>query len=271
MEATNEKQRRVPEEMRIDCEKVTNKITVFLLDYFGKSRRKKAIVGLSGGIDSAVVAALSKKALGVENVIVLKLTYRSPWCQESIRDADLVINSLGLLSENVFQRDINKAVDAVAEDRLDQIRLGNIMARIRMAYLYDFAQKHDGLVIGTSNKSELLLGYFTRWGDGAADLEPISDLYKTQVFPLARYLNIPEGIITKIPTADLWQGQTDEGEIGCPYDLLDSLLFLLIDKGMTKEKIIKDYGYEEADLKKIINWVNANEFKRKPIPVCKIN
>lgn len=271
METINEKQNRVLEEMRIDCKEVADKIVLFLQDYLAKSHKKKAVIGLSGGIDSAVVAALSKKALGVENINVLKLTYRSPWCQESISDADLVIDDLGLLIENVFQRDINKAVDAIAEDKSDKIRLGNIMARVRMTYLYDFAPEHDGLVIGTSNKSELLLGYFTRWGDGAGDLEPIGDLYKTQVFQLARHLNLPERIIAKIPTADLWQGQTDEGEIGCTYNLLDSLLFLLFDKRMTKEKIIKDYGYEEADLEKIINRVNANEFKRKPIPVCKIN
>jgi NAD+ synthase len=270
MKAINERQKKVLEEMRIDCEKVTNKITAFLRDYFAKCKRKKATLGLSGGLDSAAVAALCVKALGVENVNVLKLTYRSPWCQESIHDADLVINTLGLLSENVFQRDINKAVDAIVEDRLNKIRLGNIMARVRMTYLYDFAPKHDGLVIGTSNKSEFLLGYFTRWGDGAADLEPIIDLYKTQVFQLARHLNIPDGIIRKIPTADLWQGQTDEGEIGYPYNLLDVLLFLAFDRGMSRKELL-NYGFKRADIDRIIGRVNANEFKRKPIPVCKIN
>ena len=269
MKKISRKQKRVMNEMKIDCEKVANEIVDFLQSYFAKSKKKKAIIGLSGGIDSAIVAALCEKALGRENVIVVKLPYKSSWCQESIRDADLVVENLDLLSENVHLEYINEVVDAIAKGETDKIIRGNIMARVRMIFLYKYP-KNEGLVIGTSNKSELLLGYFTRWGDGAADLEPIGDLYKTQVFQLARYLNIPERIIEKIPTADLWQGQTDEGEIGCPYSLLDTLLFLTFDKGICKKELLT-YGYKEKDIDAIIGRVKVNEFKRNPIPACKLN
>ncbi len=268
MEGLNKEQMGAQKEMRIDCEDVSEKIAGFLRDYFKKSGRGKAIVGLSGGIDSAVAAILCTNALGQENTFAVMMPYSDISSLESISNAKLIIERLGLSNIRV---DIAEAVNVFIKRKPDQIGLGNIMARVRMIYLYQLARERQGLVIGTCNKSEILLGYFTRYGDGASDIEPIGSLYKTQVYQLAKYLKVPERIIKQPPSAELWKGQTDERELGYSYDFLDALFYLMYDRNMPTRKLIDEYGYKETDIKNIQEGVERNVFKSELPPICEIN
>jgi len=245
----------------MNCKRNVELATSYIKDYVDKSGAKGVILGISGGIDSAVIAYLACRALEPEKVFGLVLPYKTTDPQ-SLEDADLVIKDLGINHKVI---DITAQVDAYYQKwdpEADYLRIGNKAARERMAVLYDIAQKKGYLVLGTSNKSEWLLGYFTLWGDMAAALEPLGDLYKTQVFQLAEELGVPERIIKKIPTADLWPGQSDEEEIGIPYSEIDKILYLLVEETMTPEEIIKE-GFGEEKVKKIFKMVKKTGFKRR--------
>jgi len=222
---------------------------------------KNAIIGISGGIDSAVVATLCVNAVGKKRVIGVQM----PYGEQSVVDGDILIKHLGIKTEYVI--DIKSTINCF-KGRLwmllpdDKLMYGNIRARTRMIILYAFANSHNGLVMGTSNKTEFLLGYFTKFGDGGCDLEPIGDLYKTEIFELAKYLGVPECIINKKPSAELWDGQTDEGEIGMSYAEMDGIL-----KGMdTPSAFYKDKNLEEkygkGKVEAIVKRITSTEHKR---------
>ena len=238
-------------------EELVNYIEAWLKERVSEAGARGIIVGLSGGIDSAVVAALGRRAFGRENLLTLIMP-----CHSDTRDANdaiLVANSLDI---NYKIIELDKTFDALdCEFSLNNINLSklaqaNLKARLRMASLYAAAQTLNLLVCGTSNRSEYETGYFTKYGDSASDLLPLADLLKTQVRAIARYLNIPEKIIVKAPSAGLWANQTDEAEMGFSYEQLDKYL---------------ETGEAESDVKlKITAMHSKSEHKRRPAPICKI-
>src|SRR5258706_15747901 len=222
---------------------------------------EKLIVAVSGGVDSAVAVSLATKALGKDNVFAILL----PWGMHNgvgTSDSHNLLRNLGFSESHIIIQDIQESADAVLKDISEQdvIRRGNVMARIRMVYLYDFAKKYKALVCGTENKSEYYLGYFTRFGDEAADIEPIRSLYKTQVWGLAKYLSVPKKIIDKTPTAGLWKSQTDEGEFGFSYKDADSILYHYFEEGLPEEGIV-DLGIDRELVRKVLRRVKNNDFK----------
>ncbi|MBI5620822.1 NAD+ synthase [Candidatus Gottesmanbacteria bacterium] len=235
----------------LDATHTIEALVRFLRTSLGTAGFSRAVIALSGGVDSSVSAALAVRALGHENVYPLLLPYGNLDGQ-SARDARVVITSLGIPENNITQRDIQPLVDLIIPlerelkfaTTIDNIRRGNVMARVRMILLYDYAKKRNALVVGTENKTEHLLGYFTRFGDEASDIEPLRNLYKTQVQDLARQLQLPEQIITKTPTAGLWEGQTDEEELGFSYAQADKILSMIVDK---KSRLIEIVHQREVN------------------------
>ena len=227
-----------------------------------------AIVNLSGGLDSALSCALAAEALGPENVLALRLPYRTS-STDSLEHAQLVIDKFKVRDETI---DITKMVDPLIEHdpEMSNTRKGNIMARSRMIVLYDQSEAFKALPIGTSNKTEILLGYSTMWGDMASAINPIGDLYKTQVRQLSRALGIPPVIVDKPPSADLWVGQTDEGELGFTYEQVDKLLFLIVDQRYSAQDCIEE-GFEEKFVHAVIARVRRNQFKRMMPPIAKLS
>lgn len=250
-----------------DKQFVVNVLTNFIKQEIKKAGFKKVVIGVSGGVDSALSAFLAVKALGKENVILISMPYRES-SRESIEDARLVGKVLGAEFHEI---DITPQIDAYYKNFPDasNLRRGNKMARERMAILYDFAYDNQALVVGTSNKSELLIGYSTRWGDNAHDINPLGDLYKTQVWEIAEFIGVPEKIVKKKPSADLWPGQTDEGELGFSYNLLDQILVAYVDFKMRKDEII-GFGFDAFTVEKILKMVKKSQYKRKLPIVCKI-
>ena len=228
----------------------------------------RAIVNLSGGLDSALSCALAAEALGPENVLALRLPYRTS-STDSLEHAQLVIDKFKVRDETI---DITKMVDPLIEHdpQMSNTRKGNIMARSRMIVLYDQSEAFQALPIGTSNKTEILLGYSTMWGDMASAINPIGDLYKTQVRQLSRALGIPSVIVDKPPSADLWAGQTDEGELGFTYEQVDKLLFLIVDQRYSAQDCIED-GFDEKFVHSVIARVRRNQFKRMMPPIAKVS
>jgi NAD+ synthase len=228
----------------------------------------KAVIGLSGGIDSALSFALAVQALGKENVLAVRMPYRAS-SSESLEHAEILIEQFETPSETV---DITPMVEPLfaTDPDLSKQRKGNIMARQRMIVLYDRSEVFKGLVVGTSNKTEILLGYSTLWGDMASALNPIGDLYKTQVRQLARALGIPAVIIEKAPSADLWVGQTDEGELGFTYEQVDRLLYLLVDQRYSAKELVED-GFDEKFVNLVIARVRRSQFKRMMPPIAKLS
>ena len=250
-----------------DKEFIRDVLIYFIREEFHKAGFRKAVIGISGGVDSALSAFLAVMALGKENVIGISMPYKTS-SKSSVEDARLVAKVLEIEFHEI---DITPQVDAYYERFIDadNIRRGNKMARERMSILYDFAHWKGALVLGTSNKSELLIGYSTRWGDGAHDINPLGDLYKTQVWEMAEFVGVPERIVKKKPSADLWPGQTDEGEIGLSYHLLDQILVGYVDLRLREEELIKA-GYSEQVVKKVLKMVQRSQYKRKVPIICKI-
>ncbi len=261
------KEREIIPELDLDWSRVTDEIVAFIQDTLSRAGFKRAVVGLSGGVDSALTAYLATKALGCGNVFCVKMPYKTS-STSSLADADAVINMLNVASETV---DISSMVDSFV-DRLpdmDHIRKGNVMARVRMIVLYDISAREKALVMGTGNKTERLLGYTTLFGDSACALNPIGDLYKTQVWALASYAGLPQQVISKPPSADLWVGQTDEDELGVPYIVVDKVLHYYFDRNKKKEEIVSG-GIEEGIVERILTLAEQNRFKREPAPIAKI-
>jgi NAD+ synthase len=240
----------------------------FLRDAVHKVGFERAVIGLSGGIDSALSAYLVAEALGPENVLAVRMPYKSS-SPDSLADAQHVIDALGVQSDTI---EITPMVDPLLERFPDasKLRQGNIMARMRMVVLYDQSAAFNGLVIGTSNKTETLLGYSTIYGDNAAAVQPIADLYKAQVRQLARALDVPASVIEKAPSADLWAGQTDEDELGFTYDTADQLLYLLVDERYTVDEAAAE-GFDRDFVVRVWRQVRANHYKRTMPNVAKLS
>ena len=228
----------------------------------------RAVVGVSGGIDSALSCALAVEALGKENVLAVRMPYKSS-SSDSLAHAELLIEQLEVPSKTIEITDMVDPLFAVDEN-ITKLRKGNIMARERMIVLYDQSEVFQGLVIGTSNKTEILLGYSTQFGDAASAMNPLGDLYKTQLRQLSRAVNIPAPIIDKPPSADLWEDQTDEGELGFTYEEVDKLLYLLVDQRYNARECIEE-GFDEKFVNTVIARIRRNQFKRMMPPVAKLS
>jgi NAD+ synthase len=228
----------------------------------------RAVIGLSGGLDSALSCALAVDALGKENVLAVRMPYRTS-NKDSLDDAQLLIDQLGIPTKTI---EITEMVEPLfkVDPEISNLRKGNIMARERMIILYDQSEAFKGLVIGTSNKTEILLGYSTMYGDSASAMNPIGDLYKTHVRQLSRAMNIPAPILDKAPSADLWVGQTDEGELGFSYDEVDRLLYLLVDQRYSADEAI-DAGFDEKFVNAVCTRIRRNQFKRMLPPIAKVS
>jgi NAD+ synthase len=242
-------------------------LTGFIHTEITRSGFSRAVLGLSGGLDSALSCFLAAEALGPENVLAVRMPYKTS-SDDSMEHAQEVIDQLGVQSLTV---PITEMVDPLFERFPDanQMRRGNAMARARMIVLYDQSEAFKGLVVGTGNKTEILLGYTTLYGDSANALNPIGDLYKTQVRQLSRALGVPPGIVDKPPSADLWKGQTDEGELGFTYAEVDRLLYLLVDQRYSPEDCV-EAGFESEFVQNVVERVRRNHFKRVLPPVAKL-
>ncbi len=254
--------------LELECEKVLPLLTQFIYDETSKIGLGRVVVGLSGGIDSALSTYLAVKALGPDNVIVILMPYKSSH-PSSVSDAMLIVEDLGVKH---YKFDITPQIDAYFGLFPDASanRRGNKMARERMTILYDISAVENALVLGTSNKSELLLGYSTLWGDMASALNPIGDLYKTHVYQLSKFLDIPEAIASKKPSADLWEGQTDESELGFTYFDVDKLLYVFFDLRYSPDDAIA-VGFDEAFVERVYEMVRRSQFKRMSPLICKIS
>lgn len=257
-------------DLSLNPQKETGQIVTFIRKKVQNTPFSKVVVGLSGGVDSAVSTALAVRALGKENVHVGIFPY-GELHTEGEQDAVLVTDHLNISQSNIHTIDIKNMVDAIGPDlavlgstltEFDQLRKGNIAVRTRMILLFDLAKKLSALVLGTENKTEHLLGYFTRFGDEASDIEPVRTFYKTQVKQLAQYLQLPQKIIAKAPTAGMWKGQTDEGEFGFSYKDADQILYLYFDKKLKKSEIEKE-GFRIELIHKILERVEKNKFKHE--------
>lgn len=252
----------------LNLELVEKVLVNFLKEEANKVGFTKVVLGLSGGIDSALVAYLAAKAFGPENVLGILMPYKSS-SKESVEHATLVAEKLGINSKLI---EITPMVEPYFDmnSDMDGLRKGNRMARERMCILFDHSAKEKALVLGTSNKTEILLGYSTQFGDSASALNPIGDLYKTQVWALSEYMGVPKELIEKKPSADLWEGQTDESELGFSYKLADEILYELLENRESKESIIKK-GYEDETISKIIWKIKVSQYKRKLPVIAKVS
>ena len=244
---------------KIDFHSETKKISAFLKDYLLASGLQKYIIGISGGIDSALSAALAVHAIGKSQVIGVFMPYRGS-SPESKKDAELLCKHLGIESLTI---DISPMVDAyfdAHEQDADTLRRGNWMARTRMCVLFDLSVKHRALVLGTTNQSEFMTGYFTQHGDGAAAVEPIAQLYKIEVWEMSRALGLPEKLISKVPTADLWEDQSDEQEIGISYPELEKILWGI--RNMDDLDV-----FDQSQVNKVYKLIARSAFKRSPTPM----
>jgi NAD+ synthase len=257
----------LPPELAIDTRVARRVIGEFIRGQLRQAGFERAVLGLSGGIDSALVAYLTAEAIGAERLLCVLMPYRTS-SPASRTDAEEVVRRLGTASEVV---DISPMVDGYfgPDSDASSLRRGNFSARMRMAVLYDRSVTWGGLVVGTGNKTESLIGYTTLFGDSACAFNPIGDLYKSQVRQLALEMGVPEAIIRKAPSADLWPGQTDEAEANFTYPQLDRLLYWRIDKRRSVEEVVA-LGFEPELVERVDRMVAGSEFKRQVPPVAKL-
>jgi NAD+ synthase len=245
----------------LNIEKTLTTTKRFLSGKLMRAAAEGYVVGLSGGVDSSLSTTLAVEAVGREKVLGLIMPYRisSP---ESVEHARLLAEHLRIGTREV---DISPMIDAYYDkiDERNRVRAGNMMARQRMAVLFDVSHETGALVLGTGNRSEISLGYTTWYGDAACSLNPIGELYKTEVRELARHLGVPEPILVKAPSADLWANQTDEGEIGVTYDTVDGILRLVVDKGIISISELEKHGFAATDISRVVSMMNRNAFKRR--------
>ncbi len=247
----------------LDWEDAARAVAGFIQERMAEAGRERGVIGLSGGIDSSVSAYLAARALGPGRLHAFMLPYATSSAQ-SLTDAMAVVRDLDLPHEVI---EITPIVDPYFERYPDagRLRRANFMARQRMAVLYDQSERLHALVVGTGNLTEALLGYTTLWGDMACAFNPIGDLYKTQVRRMAAHLGVPEPIIAKPPTADLWHGQTDEGELGFTYEMADQVLTRLVDDGMSPEEVAAA-GLDAQVVAAVVQRMEASAFKRRMPP-----
>ena len=251
----------------LNLKDVHNELVKFLRENFKKAGFSKAVLGLSGGIDSALVAYLLRDALGKENVLAIMMPYKSS-NPDSLNHAKLVVEDLKISAKSI---EITDMIDAYFknEKEASSLRMGNKMARERMSILFDYSSKENALVVGTSNKTEIYLGYSTQFGDSACALNPIGDLYKTNIWDLSRYLKIPNELIEKKPSADLWEGQTDEQEMGLTYKEADQVLYRMLEENKTVKEILAE-GFSKDLVDNILKRMNRSEYKRRMPLIAKI-
>lgn len=252
----------------INAELLRKVLVGFIREEVRKVGINKAVLGLSGGIDSALVAFLAAEALGPENVHACIMPYRTS-SPESEAHARLVTEQLGIRHQVVEITGMVDAYFALYPDA-DNMRRGNKMARERMTILYDYSAALSALVLGTSNKTELLLGYGTLHGDMASALNPIGDIYKTQVWQLSEEVGVPREIIEKKPSADLWAGQTDEQELGFTYREVDELLYCMVDMRCNREELVS-LGFGASFIDEIYGKVQNSHFKRRLPVIAKVS
>ncbi|MFZ5628044.1 MAG: NAD+ synthase [Spirochaetota bacterium] len=247
-------------------------LTKILRAEIQKTGLKKAVLGVSGGVDSALALALAVAALGKENVLAVMMPYKSS-NPDSLGDATKLCQKYGVATETV---EITPMADAYfgRDTSLSATRRGNVMARLRMIVLYDLSARDSSLVVGTSNKTEILLGYSTLWGDMASAVNPLGDLYKYQVFALARQMEVIPEILDKAPSADLWSGQTDEAEIGFSYAVADLVLYHWMERNYTVaalKEMVRGYKHDESVVDQILKRVERNSYKRQMPVIAKVS
>ncbi|GMU67333.1 MAG: hypothetical protein AMXMBFR36_36070 [Acidobacteriota bacterium] len=255
--------------LRLDPELATAALVSFVRDAVAGAGAAGVVVGISGGVDSALAAAIATRALGPERVHAFFLPYRTSDPRSSA-DAAATADAFGL---NLRTIDLTPQIDAYfdrEEPEADRVRRGNKMARERMTILFDQAKRLGCLVLGTSNKTELLLGYSTVFGDNASSLNPNGDLYKQQVLQLARHLGVPDAVTAKPPSADLWPGQTSQGELGFEYAIADEVLYLLFDQGLSADEVV-ERGYPAEVVGRIVALERANRFKRRMMLIARLS
>jgi NAD+ synthase len=255
-------------DLTIDTDTAHQILTDFIQTEIRRAGFSRAVVNLSGGLDSSLSCYLAAEALGAENVLALRLPYKTS-TPDSAEHAQLVIDALGVQSLTIPITDMADGLISQFPE-MNRVRQGNIMARLRMIVLYDQSEAFKGLAVGTGNKTEILLGYTTLYGDSACAINPLGDLYKTQVRQLAKAIGIPQVIQDKPPTADLWLGQTDEGELGFTYEEVDQLLYLLVDQRYSLQDCI-EAGFAEDFVRIVVEKVRRNQFKRIMPPIAKLS
>lgn len=255
-------------DLHINTDLARKILTGFIKSELERVGFSRAVIGLSGGIDSALSLALTAEAIGKENLLAVRMPYKTS-SKESLEHAQLAIDKFGVQSLTI---PITEMADALIqrELKMSDMRKGNIMARCRMIVLYDQSESFGGLVIGTGNKTEILLGYSTLFGDSASAMNPIGDLYKTQVRQLSRAMGIPNEIIDKAPSADLWADQTDEKELGFTYEEVDQLFYYLVDQRYRIQECV-EAGFDESFVREVIKRVQRNQFKRILPPIAKVS
>ncbi|WP_028775569.1 NAD+ synthase [Shimazuella kribbensis] len=254
--------------LALDAPLAVKILTVALKEEVEKAGFHKVVLGLSGGIDSALSLYLAVQAFGKDNVIAVCMPYRTS-SSSSLTDAEEAIRDTGVQSLTV---DISPQIDAYFElmPEATPLRKGNKMARERMTILYDLSAHYQALVLGTSNRTELLLGYGTQFGDAASAVNPLGDLYKTQVRQLSKYIGVPRSILEKAPSADLWEDQTDEKELGFSYFEVDQLLYHLLDRRLTKNQLL-EVGFSASFIDQVTKRIARNQYKRRMPVILKIS
>ena len=244
---------------------IADYLVAFLKDEVEKTGLDRVVIGLSGGLDSAIVAVLAHKAFG-DKLLCVKMPSQFS-SQSSLDDADELCEKFNMRHET---RDISELLKAYEIEGLTPLRIGNLSSRFRMVNLYDISARESALVLGTSNKSELMLGYGTLFGDLASALNPIGDLYKTEAFELAREIGVPDSIVNKAPSADLWEGQSDENELGYTYAQLDEVLYRHIEERSSESELLAE-GFEKELVQMVIKRIYQNQFKRRMPLIAKLS